>query len=125
MAIPIPISKADQIIRQNAFVSNRVLFEYAFYGSVLNGGVAASVTRGIASGHRSLLLRTGYNISTDTLKAPFRVEILRPNDYQWHILENIPEDTTAGAKEFIFPLVDADDDYVGYRLVANGRTSVY
>ena len=104
---------------QNGFVSNRVLFEYQIYGSVLYSALAI----GLSTGTNSLYLRTGYSLNNDALKAPFRVEVLRTNDNSWFVLSNVPIDNTSGDKQFIFPLGDASNDFRGYRLLANGNVS--
>ena len=104
---------------QNGFVSNRVLFEYQLYGSVLYSALAI----GLSTGTNSLYLRTGFNLNSNALKAPFRVEVLRTNDNSWFVLSNVPADNTSSDKEFIFPLGDASNDFRGYRLLANGSVS--
>ena len=109
---------------QNGFVSNRVLFEYRINGSVLDGGASLlPLAIGLSSGTNSLYLRTGFNINGDTLRAPFRVEVLRINDGNWFLLSNVPADNTGGDKQFAFPLSHASNDFVGYRLVANSNVS--
>ena len=109
---------------QNAFTSNRVLFEYRIYASVLDGGISLlSSVIGLSSSTNSLYLRTGYNLNNDALKAPFRVEVFRTNDNSWFVLSNVPTDNTSDDKEFIFALGHASNDFLGYRLVANGNVS--
>ena len=109
---------------QSGFTSNRILFEYRLYASILDGGASLSSSAiGLSSGTNSLYLRTGFNINTDALKAPFRVEVLRTNDNSWFVLSNVPTDNTSGDKQFIFPLEYASNDFIGYRLAANGNVS--
>ena len=106
---------------QNSFTSNRILFEYRVYPSVLDGG--ASAVRGLFAGDNSLYLRTGHSVNNDALRASFRVEILRTNDDAWFVLSNVPADNTGRDKQFVFPLENASNDFLGYRVVANGSVS--
>ena len=109
---------------QNGFTSNRTLFEYRIDGSVLDGGFSVlPLVAGISTGTNSLYLRTGHNLNDDALKAPFRVEVLRTSDNNWFVLSNVPSDNTSSDKEFFFPLYHASNDFLGYRIVANGNVS--
>ena len=109
---------------QSGFTSNRILFEYRLYASVLDGGASAlPLVTGVSTGTNSLYLRTGFNLNSDTLKAPFKVEVYRTNDGNWFVLSNVPVDNTSGDKEFIFALDHASNDFLGYRVVANGNIS--
>ena len=109
---------------QNGFVNNRILFEYRIHGSVLDGGASLSALAiGLSTGTNSIYLRSGHNLNDDALKAPFRVEVYRTNDNSWFALSNVPTDNTSGDKQFIFPLGHASNDFLGYRVVANGSVA--
>ena len=86
---------------QDAFTSDRVLFEYRIHGSVLDGGISLlPLAIGISTGANSLYLRTGRNLNSDALRSPFKVEILRTNDNSWFVLSNVPANNTGGDKQF-------------------------
>ena len=109
---------------QSGFTSNRILFEYRLYASVLDGGASAlPLVTGVSTGTNSLYLRTGFSLNGNALRSPFRIEIYRTNDGNWFVLSNVPADNTSGDKQFIFPLYHDSNDFLGYRVVANGNVS--
>ena len=103
---------------QQNFASNRILFEVRLYGSVLDGGASSVI--GLSAGHDTLYLRSGVSVTNDSLKAPFRVEVLRTNDNNWFTLSNVALDTSSRDKIFFFSLQHASNNFLGYRVVANG-----
>ena len=112
---------------QNA-VSNRLLFQFKLNGSVLAPSALLSASRGVSTGESRLVLRTGNKSATDTLKAPVKVELLRKADVlagnnSWYTLTNVAADNNNGVKTLIFNLLDASNDFIGYRLVATGNVN--
>ena len=111
---------------QNA-VSNRLLFQFKLIGSVLYPSGSLSASRGVSTGHPSLVLKTGNKTAIDTLKAPVKVELLRKADVlagnnSWYTLTNVAADNNNGVKLLTFNLLSASNDFIGYRLVATGNS---
>ena len=110
---------------QNA-VSGKLLFEFKLIGSVLEPSALFSASQGHSKGYYNLILKTGNRTANDTLKAAVKVELLRTADVRvgrsnWHILTNVAVDNNNGSKLFTFNLLDASNDFIGYRLVGTGN----
>ena len=110
---------------QRNFTNGEVLFESKIIGSVLNPFSWTNGTRGISQGDNILLLRTGYDDSRLSLKAEVKVQLLRQADVlagneTWFTLTNIAANNLNEAKSLQFYLLDTSNDFIGYRLVANG-----
>ena len=61
-------------------------------------------------------------------KAPVKVELLRKADVlagnnSWYTLTNLAADNNNGVKEFVFNLLAASNDFIGYRLLATGNVN--
>ena len=110
---------------QRDIENNRVLFEAIYAPSVLNTSSDAysSLVQGVSKGKESLMLKSGCNLHSDGIRVPFRVEILRTNDNRWFVLSNVPVNNNSGFKQFLFFLESSQNDFIGYRLVANGSAN--
>ena len=112
---------------QNA-VNGRLLFQFKLSGTVLDPSALLSASRGVSTGHPSLVLKTGNKAATDTLKAPVKVELLRKADVlagnnSWYTLTNVAADNNNGVKTLVFNLLAASNDFIGYRLLATGNVN--
>ena len=114
---------------QNA-VSGKILFEYQqIANSVLEPYSYLSSALGASTLHNRLVLKTGYNTSDETLKAPVKIELLRKvdivagNNHTWYTLTNVAAHNSNGAKNLYFDILDPSNDFLGYRIVATGNVN--